>query len=407
MFNKLKYLQSLSNHLTDYFLHIPPLIIMIALCSLLSATPALAETLTVDVFTDNANDGSCDDGNCSLRDAITVAASGDTINFAALPGGSTITLNGRQLSINKNLNIITTLPITISGAGKSRIFQIPKGVELFIDSLSLRNGSAPEGGAILNRGKLVITNSMLLGNKAGIGGAIRSYKSVLSIANSTLADNTASHGGAILSSDSRLTITNSTLSGNTASTTDFGGGAIRNFGGTLTITGSTLSHNTAHEGGAIYNYAGKLTITSSTLSGNKAHSEGGAIRIPGGSVVTVTNSTLSGNTAKHGGAVSSYKGKLTFTNSKLSGNTAENGGAIYHSAGTLAIRQTIIANNNGGDCSSPITSAEYNASSDGTCFNTSMMDKRHDTDSRTTPSGNRGPGALMLSVATHQQIRRN
>jgi CSLREA domain-containing protein len=42
--------------------------------------PSFAAIVTVDTLTDEY-DGSCSDGDCSLRDAIQVANSGDTINL--------------------------------------------------------------------------------------------------------------------------------------------------------------------------------------------------------------------------------------------------------------------------------------------------------------------------------------
>src|SRR5260221_3144936 len=61
-----------------------------------------AATLTVNTLSD-FNTGVCGT-TCSLRDAISVAASGDSINFQAGLTG-TITLTNGELLINKNLTI--------------------------------------------------------------------------------------------------------------------------------------------------------------------------------------------------------------------------------------------------------------------------------------------------------------
>ena len=55
-------------------------LILLILIIFSTATPKLAQaaTLTVNTLIDE-NDGSCSDVDCSLRDAIQVAAAGDTI----------------------------------------------------------------------------------------------------------------------------------------------------------------------------------------------------------------------------------------------------------------------------------------------------------------------------------------
>ena len=59
-----------------------------------------------------------------------------------------------------------------------------------------------------------------------------------------------------------MIVTNSTVSGNTAG---INGGGVSN-GDTLTVTNSTISGNTAGDrGGAVYN-TGTLTLTNSTVS---------------------------------------------------------------------------------------------------------------------------------------------
>src|SRR5438046_2825970 len=69
---------------------------------------AHADSLVVNTLTDE-NDHSCSDGDCSLRDAIEVAASGDTITFNV---SGTIMLQG-DLTLEKN--------ITISGPGATNL----------------------------------------------------------------------------------------------------------------------------------------------------------------------------------------------------------------------------------------------------------------------------------------------
>jgi len=58
-------------------------------------------------------------------------------------------------------------------------------------------------------------------------------------------------------------------------------------------------------------------------------------------------------------------------NGTLSGNTAGEGrgGAIFNVKGsTVVLRNTIVANNTGGNCHGTIISRGYNLSSDATCL---------------------------------------
>jgi hypothetical protein len=72
---------------------LPALVLMLLLYAVSSASAA---TITVT----SANDS----GPGSLRDAVTGAAPGDTINFS-LPSPSIITLTGGAITLNKDLTI--------------------------------------------------------------------------------------------------------------------------------------------------------------------------------------------------------------------------------------------------------------------------------------------------------------
>ncbi|MEW6212929.1 MAG: choice-of-anchor Q domain-containing protein [Acidobacteriota bacterium] len=217
-----------------------------------------------------------DSGAGSLRQAITDAAAGDTIDFSVT---GTITLTTGELTIDKDL-IITgpgAMSLTVSGNNASRVFNIASGVTATISSLTISNGSASGvGGGILNAGTLTIQNSTLSGNSASSGGS-------------------GGDGGGGIRNNGTLTITNSTLSGNSAAATNGGGGGIRN-DGTVTIQNSTLSGNSAGSfGGGIFNN-GTTTIQNSTLSGNSASSNGGGIFNSGGTA-NIKNSIVADSTS--------------------------------------------------------------------------------------------------------------
>src|SRR5207249_10881525 len=120
----------------------------------------------------------------SLRDTITNAKSGETINFAPALAGQTITLTSDQLTINKSLDIDGpgASLLAISGNDKNRIFNINEGLTVTIAGLSITHGRAPDsaGGGILNAGSSVSrVNDTLSDNQtptsngsAATGGAI-------------------------------------------------------------------------------------------------------------------------------------------------------------------------------------------------------------------------------------------
>ena len=139
----------------------------------------------------DTNDGACDT-DCSLREALAVAAPGSIIEFASGLSG-TITLKS-TLTINKNLTINgpITKPLTISGRNAIRVFYIDSGVHFVIRNVTIANGSVKgksglagatgqpggtgstaEGAGLYNNGGIVtVENSTFLNNivKGGSGG---------------------------------------------------------------------------------------------------------------------------------------------------------------------------------------------------------------------------------------------
>ena len=178
------------------------------------------------------------DAFASIQDAVDAAAANgtglDTIDVAA----GTFTEN---VTINTNVNIIGTTGAIVDGGASGSVFKITAGNTVTLDSLTIQNGSAIDGGGIFNAGTLTLSNSTVQNNSASGDG-----------------------GGIFTNSGSTLTVNGSTVSTNTA---QFGGG-IANFGGTATIQGgSQITGNTAGaDGGGIYN-AGTLTVDGSSTIG--------------------------------------------------------------------------------------------------------------------------------------------
>ncbi len=141
--------------------------------------------LTVDTLVDEA-DGSIDDGDISLRDAIAAAAPGETIDFDAALDGGTILLSLGELALTRAITVDATgltSGLILDAAGNdptpeqddgegSRIFNIDDGdfgnqIAVEISGLTLTGGDVTgSGGAIFNRENLTVTSSTLSGNSA-------------------------------------------------------------------------------------------------------------------------------------------------------------------------------------------------------------------------------------------------
>ncbi|MCB0059159.1 MAG: DUF11 domain-containing protein, partial [Caldilineaceae bacterium] len=287
-----------------------------------------------------------DSGPGSLRHAIVYICDGGNIDFdVSLP--ATITLTSGELIIDKPLTLHGpgADQLTISGNNASRIFDV-SGSGVHLDGLTIRDGSADNGGGILNTGILTISHNALSGNGASADGGGIYNTGILTVSHSTLTNSHSFHGGGIYN----------------------GGGSL------LAIRDSTFSSNDAYGGGGIYNNAGTLIVQNSTFSGNTAFggggdAGGGGIHNRMGGAVTISYSTISGNGASFGGGIRNYQ------------------------SGTVTLSHTIVANSLSDypDCDGGITSLGYNLDSDGSCNLTGPGDLPN-TDPRLGPlQDNGGP----------------
>lgn len=258
--------------------------------------PTLTVTKTADT-----NDGICD-ADCSLREAVAAAASGDLILFASplFDTPQTVQMNG-QIVINKTVTIagrgstLTTVANIAAQGSTSRVFLVDPTGNLTLTNVTVSGGNLPgnnSGGGILNRNVLTMIGCQISGNSiAGIGngGGIGA--------------------GLIFTSDAPTTL----------------------------IVNSTISGNQAQVGGGTYLLGGNATIINSTISGNQATSGGGGIFNSTGSV-NIINSTLTSNSSSLGGGLSVETGAATLRNSIVGQNSATNGrpDVAAASGGTIA-----------------------------------------------------------------------
>ena len=385
-----------------------------------------AADITVDTTDDELNS----DDDCSLREAIETANTGntvdncitgsgnDTINFNSSLDGNTITLTIDELQIDKTLIIDASAlssGITIDDTGGNRIFYIPATGDAEIKGITITGGShGTKGGGISNWGTLIIYDSIITGNNVtggGEGGAGIYNEGTLTINNCTVSNNTStSNGGGIYNASAGiLTLENGTIIGDdsTNNTADNGGG-IYNLG-TLTINDSTVKNNdaTSGNGGGIHNGGTSSTIDNSTISDNTATGNGGGIynqqdltidnstisenisaqgsgifNDNSSGIITINNTTISsnGSSGKGGGIQNSGDaGNVILNNCTIYGNTASSGnnGGLRINSNAAIIKNTIIANNTGGNCSTNITTQGYNIEDTDTCSFDSTGDKKN------------------------------
>lgn len=190
-----------------------------------------------------------------------------------------------------------------------------------------------------------LRNSQVISNKAGV---------------------IASSGGGIENDDtSQITLSDSFISSNQA--TYLGGGVFTS--GTAIITRTSIQSNSALTGGGVEITDGTVAVGSAVISGNiSTFGGGGGVDISGVSNVSVTNTTISGNSApaRFGGAINSIGHTGTsvhIVSATLAGNTT---GIYANLPGEVIIADTLL-NNPGVNCSGPISSTDYNLSSDVSC----------------------------------------
>jgi CSLREA domain-containing protein len=99
----------------------------------------------------DTSDGVCDVSNCTLREAMLVANSGDSIVFSSLfDARQTISLTAALPNIAKNLTITgpssSRLNVRRSTGGNYRIFTITAGVTANLSGLNISGGNSDYGG---------------------------------------------------------------------------------------------------------------------------------------------------------------------------------------------------------------------------------------------------------------------
>lgn len=303
-----------------------------------------------------------DSGKGSLREAIAIAQSGGTIQFASTLANRNITLTSGQLTVNKSLTIdgAGAAGLTISGNNAHRVFDV------LSPSFTLRN--------------LTVANGKTTGvGEDGAGAGIRTASNTsLIVENSLFQNNNANGtgGGAIFAGfRSTNTISGSKFIGNSTGGNDASGKSERGGGAIavksesqLTVTGSDFTNNKGINGGAINTLLSGLKVENSVFKNNDStpggafgpHTKGygGAIFSDGanGKTIEIDNSRFDGNRgAGQGGGLFLFgygSDKVIVEDSTIINNAVVSdtkgdslGGGLRASGGALEIKNTTVANN--------------------------------------------------------------
>ena len=313
---------------------------------ILFAAGARAEVFTVNKTADT-NDGACD-ADCSLREAIAAAATGDVVQFATPPFNSpqTITLTLGALTITRSITILgsgANLLTIGAGSGSTpptgRVFLISAaGSTVKLSGMSVFGGgfqppnSSERGGGILNEsGTVYLTNLHIYTNAASVGGGI--YNSgTMHVLDSTIAGNLAleqTEGGGGIGNGGTLTLTNTTISGNGGEL----GRDILNNGGTITLTSSTIGSGASDNRPVIFNKQNTTMIIRNTIvAGGVSSSSNTVFTSQGNNLVQSASGTPIGWVASDLLGVNpqlsplANNGGQTPTHALMAGSPAINGG---------------------------------------------------------------------------------
>jgi CSLREA domain-containing protein len=329
-------------------------------------------SVSVAAVVNTAADTVAADGHCSLREALlnaaamdqsgsTDCAAGDGHNVIRfdLPSPTTIALTAQLPTVVNQVTIRGPEgeQLGLFGDDAVGLLAVGGGATLRLSDLTLANGSAGQGGAVLVSGGTLVVERVAFrtnGANPGSGGAIANLGGTVQVSASTFADSYASGaGGAVYNSTGGvLELDGCVFDGNVS---DDNGGAIYNRG-VLTAIGCTFDGNAAGmSSGAIYNLSATLAVDASTFLHNAAASAGGAIGNYSGAVATIARSTFALNRAGPWGGGAVYVrdagSTMAVSYSSFSANTAAGGGAAIgnggsgEDGGTVTLAATLLSYN--------------------------------------------------------------
>jgi len=287
-----------------------------------------------------------DNGAGSLRQAII-----DANNDVTMPNTvvfdntvtSAITLTTGHIAVENTMTIQGpgADALTVSGNNNSRIFYVhapTATAAVTISGLTLSNGKAGNGGAVLSiNSDLLLSNCVISNSTAGFGGGgVDAY----------------AIGGAV-----DIVLSGVTLQNNSVSSGPGAGGAELRPGvsGTAIVENSIITGNVSASGGAggLYFLYGSASVVATRVSGNTGSNSGAGGITAMDNSLSMTDSTISGNIAGgfRPGGVYVYDASLVMDRTLVSANHGYVGGISIYSVPrpTIISDSTITGNTASGD----------------------------------------------------------
>lgn len=303
-------------------------------------------------------------GVCTLRAAIQESnayGGDDIIDLRADSYTLTIAGANEDQSATGDLDIIDHL--TIQGAGESstivdgnqldRVLHIIGPFNVNLIGMTIQNGktaTGEDGGGIFNstNANTTLSDSTVRDNEAHQwgGGVANSDSAQIELSNVTVQDNQAGVlGGGIDNHDGLVVLNDSEVIGNTADS--HSGGGIYN-DGTFRLYNTFIADNqAAQDGGGIFNFD-SIVVKRSTVSNNQATRDAGGILNYGD--LELHNATVSSNQAgQDAGGVFNLNTMVVDHATIYANQATREAGGIFND-GFATIRNSIVANNTGGNC---------------------------------------------------------
>lgn len=262
----------------------------------------------------------------AFRLAQAVNCSGGSFDVAWI--GSVVVEESIHVLEGTTLNVTGSADGTsvVDGGGQTSLFKVDRGGgALHLSDLTVANGNAEVGGALLAVGAIITLNDcMFLGNAAGTGGAVLLAASELAAKDVSFARNSAQYiGGALYADGSRITVDGlmsfvdngvDAVSG----LSDESGGGVYLFGSSLTAAGRVeFVGNAAKAGGAAYVDTSTLVFDGPLLlANNSASGQGGGIWAEDSNITVADSAVWKRNTAEteFGGGMAIFSCTISVSN---------------------------------------------------------------------------------------------
>ena len=304
-------------------------------------------TITDSIFENNvatAEGGAVDFSHASVKDLVV------SINNSSFVGNKAPVAGAIFTNVDSK---ITNSNFTKNTASKGGAVLNENGAKLTVDNSTFKDNAADSyGGAVLNNGELIVTNSVFDANdilnrgSAGVdhgGAAIYNWENAkLDISKSNFTNNIKNYVNGDRLVGAVTTIGNATIrdsyfvnnsgrwGGALAATGGVSGSAIN----TISVDGTKFVNNTALYGGAMFVWASNYTISNSVFDNNSAfgkgdmspnNNNGGALIVTQDNIPVsgkIVNSNFTNNKAQYGGAAWINEGTVDIDGSNFINNTA-------------------------------------------------------------------------------------